>query len=199
MYVTDNGYDERGSRPVWGTADVLWRVQKGVWYGWPDFSAGEPLSAKEFKAPRKAQPEFLLTTHPNEPPKPVTKFAVHSSADGFDFSRSERFGHVGQAFVAMFGDEAPGVGKTLHPAGFKIARVDVKTGLVDDFAVNKGKQNGPASKIGGGGLERPVSVRFNPAGDVLYVVDFGVVLHDKEGAKPQERTGVIWKITNGNR
>lgn len=195
LYVTENGYDDRGSRPVWGTADVLWRVQPHLWYGWPDFSAGEPLTREEFKPPHKAQPEFLLAEHPNEPPKPVAKFAVHSSADGLDFSRSDAFGHSGEAFVALFGDEAPAVGKVLHPAGFKVVRVDVESGIIEDFAVNRGKENGPASKVGGGGLERPVAVRFNPAGDALYVVDFGVLLHDKKGAKPQQGTGVVWKIT----
>jgi glucose/arabinose dehydrogenase len=37
MYVSDNGYDERGSRPVLGAPDVLWEVKQGTWYGWPDF------------------------------------------------------------------------------------------------------------------------------------------------------------------
>jgi glucose/arabinose dehydrogenase len=197
LYVSDNGYDERGSRPVWGAADILWEVKSGSWYGWPDYSAGEPLTWKKFKAPGKEQPKFLLARHPGKPPEPVARFAVHSSADGLDFSRSERFGHQGEAFVAILGDEAPSTGKLLHAAGFKVVRVDVKKGVIEDFAVNKGKHNGPASKIGGGGLERPVSVKFNRDGDALYVVDFGVILQDKAGAHPQKGTGVIWKITKG--
>jgi glucose/arabinose dehydrogenase len=195
LYATDNGYDERGSRPVWGAADVLWKVQSGVWYGWPDFSAGEPVNTEHFDAPGKHQPKFLLAEHPNAPPKPITKFGVHSSANGLDFSRSEHFGHVGEAFVALFGDQSPSVGKLLHPVGFKVVRVNVENGWVEDFAVNRGPKNGPASKMKGDGLERPVAVRFNSAGDALYVVDFGVLLEDKKGAHPQQNTGVIWKIT----
>jgi glucose/arabinose dehydrogenase len=195
LYVSDNGYDDRGSRPVWGTADVLWEARQGTWYGWPDYSAGEPLTMEKFKPPGKKQPQFILASHPNRPPEPIARFAVHGSADGLDFSRSASFGYTGQAFVALLGDEAPAVGKTLNPAGFNVVRVDVQQGLVEDFAVNKGKKNGPASKVGGGGLERPVSVRFSPDGAELYVVDFGVILHDKQGAKPQQETGVIWRIT----
>ena len=41
----------------------------------------------------------------------AAKLGVHSSSDGLDFSRSESFGHVGEAFVAQFGDMAPGAGK----------------------------------------------------------------------------------------
>lgn len=194
LFVTDNAFDDRGSRPVWGTADVLWRVQPDLWYGWPDFSAGEPVTLKKFKPPGQAQPQFLLAKHPNAPPAPVARFGVHSSADGLDFSRSDTFGYVGDAFVALLGDEAPAVGKTLHPVGFKVVRVNIDRGTVEDFAVNKGKKNGPASKIGSAGLERPVAVRFNPKGDALYVVDFGVLLHDKTGAKPQQKSGAIWRI-----
>ena len=194
LYVSDNGYDERGSRPIWGAADILWAVNKGVWYGWPDFSAGMPLNRKHFKPPGKKQPQFLLASHPNRPPDPTAIFPVHSSADGFDFSRSSQFGYVGEAFVALFGDEAPSVGKILHPVGAKVVRVDVGNGLIQEFAVNKGRQGGPASKIGGNGLERPVAARFNPAGNALYVVDFGVMLQSKKGARPQQGTGVLWRI-----
>ncbi len=195
LYVTDNGYDQRGSRPVWGTADLLWAVQPKTWYGWPDFSAGEPLTERRFKPPGKKRTEFLLAKHPNEPPKPAALFGVHSSADGFDFSRNDSFGHVGEAFVALLGDEAPAVGKVLHPVGFKVVRVNVTTGVVEPFAVNRGKKDGPASRIHTGGLERPVAARFSHDGKALYVVDFGVMNHDKKGAKPRAGTGLIWKIT----
>lgn len=44
LYVTENGFDNRGSRPVWGAADFLWRVEEGLWYGWPDFAGGQALT-----------------------------------------------------------------------------------------------------------------------------------------------------------
>ena len=195
LFVTDNGYDDRGSRPIWGAADVLWAVTNGVWYGWPDFSAGTPLTRKDFKPPRRKRPQFLLASHPNRPPDPAAIFAVHSSADGFDFSRSSQFGYTGDAFVALFGDEAPAVGKVLHPVGAKVVRVDVRSGLIEEFAVNKGRKTGPASKTGGHGFERPVAARFAPAGNALYVVDFGVMTHSKKGAQPRPGSGVVWRIT----
>ena len=194
LYATDNGYDERGSRPIWGAPDLLWRVQTNLWYGFPDFSGNEPVHSGRFTKPLARRPSLLMSKHPNIPPAPVTKFPVHSSANGIDFSRNEKFGHVGQAFVALFGDQSPDVGKLLHPVGFHITRVNVQNGVTEIFATNK-KGTGPASKIESYGLERPVSVKFNPAGDALYVVDFGVLLQEKDGAKPQIETGVLWKIT----
>jgi glucose/arabinose dehydrogenase len=196
LFVTDNGYDQRGSRPVWGAGDLFWEIKPGMWYGFPDFSAELPLQRDvEFKAPGEAYVQALLKTYPNIPPKPAAVLGVHSSSNGFDFSTSPSFGFEGEAFVAQFGDMAPGAGKVLAPVGFKIVRVNVKDGIIRDFAVNKGKRNGPASWLKSGGLERPVSARFNSSGRDLYVVDFGILQTGNEGPKPKSETGVIWKIS----
>jgi glucose/arabinose dehydrogenase len=194
LYVTDNGFDERGSRPVWGSGDVLWKIDNGKWYGWPDFSAGKRVSDEEFKSPGKDEAKLLLHQFPNSPPKPAAIFGVHSSANGLDFAPAT-FGFEGEGFVALFGDMAPGVGKVLSPVGFKVVRVNVMTGVIRDFVVNKGKRNGPATWIGTNGIERPISVKFDPAGKSLYVVDFGILKTTKDGPEPQLRTGVVWKIT----
>ena len=196
LYVTDNAYDKRGSRPVFGAGDVLWEVKQGTWYGWPDFSAGLPLDrGDQFKTPLQEKPRLLLAEYPNLPPGPAAVLPVHASANGLDFSRSEAFGHRGEAFVALFGDQSPGTGKVMAPVGFKVVRVDVKSGVVRDFAVNKGKRNGPSSALGTGGLERPVAARFDPSGEALYVVDFGMLKETKKGSVPQQKTGVLWRIT----
>ena len=198
LFATENGYDERGSRPVWGAGDVLWQVNKGHWYGWPDFSAGQPLTDDQYKPPGDPELQFLLAQHPGTPPYPVAIFGVHSSSNGLDFSRSDAFGYKGEAFVAQFGDQAPAVGKLLSPVGYKIVRVDVRRGMqrgiIEDFAVNRGYDNGPASLRGTGGLERPVAVRFDPAGTALYVVDFGIMTVDGKGTHPVKGTGVLWRI-----
>jgi glucose/arabinose dehydrogenase len=164
-----------------------------MWYGWPDFVAGQPIS--RFKPPHKKRPAFLLASHPNQPPKPAARFAVHSSANGLDISRNDQFGYKGEAFVALFGDEAPAVGRVLEPVGVQVVRVNLETGAIEGFAVNRGRQNAPASKLNHGGLERPVAARFNPDGSELYIVDFGVMGHDAQGAHPGIGTGALWRVT----
>jgi glucose/arabinose dehydrogenase len=196
LYATDNAYDDRGSRPVHGAGDLLWAVERGRWHGWPDFHGRRRLDdGDHYKPPGRKRPPPLLATYPNRPPAPAAILGVHSSSNGFDFSRTRRFGWRGQAFVAQFGDQAPVVGKVLGPVGFKVVRVDVVTGVVDDFAVNPGPTNGPASALGSGGLERPIAARFDPAGDALYVVDFGVLTMSSAGSTPHAGTGVLWRIT----
>jgi hypothetical protein len=73
----------------------------------------------------------------------------------------------------------------------------VKTGRIEDFVVNRSDKSGPASKIGSAGIERPLGLRFDPSGNALYVVDFGIMLMDKTGPKPQQQTGVLWRVTRG--
>jgi glucose/arabinose dehydrogenase len=195
LYATDNGYDERGSRPVWGAGDLLWAVREGLWYGWPDFSGDRPLTDEEFDPPSGPAPRFLLARHPNPPPKPAAILPVHASANGLTFSTNPAFGHVGDAFVALFGDQSPATGDLLAPVGFKVVRVEVGNGLVHEFAANRGKAVEPASRNRGSGLERPIAVRFDPAGESLWVVDFGVLLERPNGTRPIQGTGCVWKIT----
>ncbi|WP_066625753.1 PQQ-dependent sugar dehydrogenase [Rufibacter roseus] len=194
LYVTDNGYDTRGSRPGYGSGDVLWAIEPGQWYGWPDYSGGQPMNTEDYETPDK-DPKFLLAKHPNSPPKPVAVLGVHSSSNGLDFSSNSQFGFQGEAFIAQFGDMAPEVGRIYGPVGYKVVRVNTNTGEITDFAVNKGKTNGPASEMKHGGLERPIAVKFNPSGTALYVVDFGVMPMTEQGPAPKQQTGVLWKIT----
>lgn len=194
LYVTENGYDDRGSRPVWGVGDYLWKVEQGGWYGWPDYGGGHELSESNLKVPGKGKIDKILAEDPGEPPLPVASLGVHSSSCGFDFSKSAKFGFAGEAFITQFGDMAPDVGKVEQPVGFKVVRVNLSTGNINDFVVNR-KKKGPASKIKSGGIERPVAARFSPDGSSLYVVDFGIMLTSKKGPMPVEKTGVVWKVT----
>jgi glucose/arabinose dehydrogenase len=195
LFVTDNSYDDRGSRPVHGAGDLLWEVRRGVWYGWPDFHAGRPLDQGDhFDPPGKPRPERLLASPPGVPPRPAAVLDVHASANAFDFARSAAFGHAGDAFVPLFGDQAPQAGKTWAPVGFKVVRVNPADGVVREFAVNRGRRNGPASWLRGGGLERPIAARFDPSGQALYLVDFGVMTMSDRGTTPYAGTGVLWRI-----
>jgi glucose/arabinose dehydrogenase len=194
LLVSENSFDERGSRPVFGTGDVLWRIEPGTWYGWPDYWSGIPLTDAEwFSPPGQDAPGFLHSEHPGVPPEPFAFLGVHSSSNGLDVSRSAIFGFEGDIFVAQFGDMAPSVGKVLEPVGFKVVRIDSQ-GNVYDFVANRGARNGPASRLGTAGLERPVSVAFDPSGGSLYVVDFGVMTIAPDGPRPQLGTGVIWRV-----
>lgn len=192
LYVTENGFDIRGSRPIRTNGDHLWKVQQGMWYGWPDFEGGKPVQSEVLnKGEKPAKP--LLASYPDNPPQPVAVFGVHSSADGIAFSKNNSFGQEGKAFVAEFGDMTPMTGATTSPVGFKVVTVDVNSGHIEDFMTNK-KKNAPASMMKGKGIERPLGVTFSPDGKSLYVVDFGI-LQINGMPVPKHNSGVLWKVT----
>lgn len=197
LYLTENAFDVRGNRPVWGAGDVLWEINQGQWYGWPDYAAGLPIYSMEgFTPPGEEKILKILKEDPGTPPKPAAVLGVHSSSNGLDVISSQEFGKPGHIMVAQFGDQAPFVGKVWNPVGFKVVMVDPETGVIKDFAANMSKKNGPASWVKNNGLERPIDVKFNPQGDALYVVDFGrLFMSEKGDSNPQVKTGVVWKIT----
>lgn len=194
LFATDHGYEVRGSRAVFGAGDLLWEVHPGAWYGWPDFNGGQRIDDEVFRPASYPPPRRLLAIYPNEPPLPTANMAAHSSCYGLDFSHHAAFGHVGEAFVAQMGAQAPTADTVMAPVGVKVVRVDTQTGRVTDFAVNRGDRQGPASRTGGGGLERPVAARFSPGGEALYVVDLGILPSDRKGGPRHEGTGVLWRI-----
>jgi hypothetical protein len=55
----------------------------------------------------------------------------------------------------------------------------------------------PAGGGAGAGLERPVAARFDPAGDALYIVDFGVMTLGAKPPEPPAGTGLLWGVTRG--
>lgn len=65
------GIENRGLRPVNGDVDYIYDIRKGVWYGWPDFSGGDPLTSPRFRRD-KAYTETILESPPNlNPPAPI--------------------------------------------------------------------------------------------------------------------------------
>ncbi|TCP29416.1 glucose/sorbosone dehydrogenase [Scopulibacillus darangshiensis] len=191
LFAANHGIDERGSRPVANSPDEFRIIRSGMWYGWPDYTGGYPITAPMFKPENKPQPEFLLRRHPMEPPKPLSRFAPHSAAMGFDFNSRTDFAPIGDAFIAEFGSEAPTTtgGKPAPRVGHRVSRIDLRTGNVSPFAVNK--TGGAASATNSGGFERPIDVVFGPNGE-MYIVDFGIFPPAREAPA---KTGVIWRVT----
>ncbi|MFD0771174.1 hypothetical protein ACFQZ1_20735 [Bacillus sp. CGMCC 1.60114] len=73
-----------------------------MWYGWPDYTGGHPITNSMFKPQGQSQPIFLLAHHPMQPPKPITTFAPHSAIMGFDFNyRSNTFEKWGVLSTAL--------------------------------------------------------------------------------------------------
>ena len=193
LFSSNHGADVRGSRPIDNSPDEFQLIMPGVWYGWPDYTGGLPVTLPRFKAEGKEQPEFLIANHPMIPPNPFALFTPHAAIMGFDFNYNRDFGPYGDAYIAEFGSEAPETtgGKPLPGVGHRISRINMNTGDTTTFAINK--SGFAASYSGDGGFESPIDVVFGPD-DAMYILDFAVT-PENEPDEFYPGSGVIWKIT----
>jgi glucose/arabinose dehydrogenase len=172
------GEDMRGSRPM-HAPDALCEVKQGAWYGWPDFSGGNPVSAwmpEDSDAPTAP----VMRDHPALEP-PLYLFEAHCAAVSMDFSDSDAFGFRGEAFIAEWGAEQPfTTGGKMIFRGQKLVRLDLNSLQKSDFYRKRPGENLFAPN-------RPVMARFSPDGSALYLLDHGLRAIPKSGA--------LWKIT----
>ncbi len=200
LYASDNGYDERGSRPIAHAPDLLWVVKKDAWYGFPDYAGGIPVTDSRFQPEKGPAPKFLMRDHPPVE-KPFATLTHHVGAAKIDFGRGTDFGFPGHLFLALSGDMNPITGMHAERSGFEVVRIDPATGKVEPFFKAKKEFLGPKGMeyVTTAGPRRPVDVRFSPDGKALYVVDVGsvAVLSTATGPAPRPfpGSGVVWRVT----
>jgi beta-lactamase class A/glucose/arabinose dehydrogenase len=207
LIAIDQGYQDRGSRPVANAPDPVYCVRKDVWYGWPDFVGGEPINDPKFLSSSKNVPlANLMQSHP-QPEKPIALFETGTGAMKFAFApvvfdKSQRmyvaaFGQ-GDIASAEFGSKGFQHGissittskSSTHPGSCVLA-LDTSTGKHEVFASNKSLAPAGTNLSG---FNHPVDVKFGPDGS-MYVVDFGVIESNGKTYKTVSGTGSIWKIS----
>jgi glucose/arabinose dehydrogenase len=198
LYVTDNAYDDRGSRPVANAKDNIFQIKQDGWYGFPDYSSGIPVTDSQFRSTRGPKIKFLMEDHPPVEQAWLTR-PENAAAAKFDFSTSDEFGHKGQMFLAEFGSGTPLTGVDPNWNGYSVIRIDPTSKQTQPFLTNRAMGKTPEQKSVGAGPRHPVEAKFSPNGHVLYVVDIGVISFALAGAGPfpipVPGTGVIWRIT----
>lgn len=67
------GMENLGNRPINRDFDYLYKIDKGKWYGWPDFSGGDPISSPRFKGENVVS--RLIANPPNKTvPAPLYQY-----------------------------------------------------------------------------------------------------------------------------
>ena len=197
LYVADNGYDDRGSRPVANAKDNIYKIKQGAWYGFPDYSSGIPVTDDQFRSERGARLRFLMAEHPPVE-KPWLIRPENAAVTKFDYSTSENFGFNGHMFLTEVGSSTPISGEP-NMAGYSVVRINPETKEAQPFLTNR--KPGPEGKeyVETAGPRRPVDAKFSPDGEALYIVDIGAIGAAIGGAgpfpQPVPGTGVIWRIT----
>jgi glucose/arabinose dehydrogenase len=192
LYASENGYDERGSRPVANAPDHVWVIKEGAWYGFPDYVGGVPVTDERFAPAKGNKPKFLLREHPPVQ-TPLAALPVHAGVAKMEV------GFDGQLYLAQFGDTMPITGQLKEHVVSQVVRIDPKTGQATPFFRTRPDAAGPKGLeyTATAGPRRMVDVRQSPDGRALYVVDLGayMVLPLKVPLpQPFAGTGVVWRI-----
>jgi len=184
LLVTNNGADERGSRPIANDFDKVYKIDltnssgSPKYFGWPDYfnnseSVNNNSKFLSDSSPNDKLPKFLIKDHPSIG-KPLSLLGEGVAVTQLAVSKNNSFGFPGMAFVGEFGTAAP----LIHPfaqltqkmpgftpviVGQKVLLLDPKTGNFSDFISLKNIDKN----------FRPIGVKFNPQGDALYIISNG--------------------------
>ncbi|WP_298838283.1 hypothetical protein, partial [Clostridium sp.] len=72
VLVIVGGMEARGLRAVKGDSDYIYKIKKNEWYGFPDYSGGDPISSPKFTDLFNKPIPAILDNHPTiNPPAPI--------------------------------------------------------------------------------------------------------------------------------
>lgn len=178
LFVSNNGVDERGSRPIFDDWDDMFIIHLGQgvpFFGWPDHFH-DPVT----RQPRPVTDSFFCPPSPPYGMCPqfafsdsfLSKLTVrpafaelenHSSSNMFGFSPNADFGFMGDIFIAETGAIPPGTSAT-SLIEFKVPRIDRNAGTVSDFIAHT--SNDMATVFAPTGMNKPIDVKFR--GQYVY-------------------------------
>lgn len=178
LLATDQGADDRGSRPISNCPDFLFEVWVGAWYGWPDFMGGVPVTDARFGGA-----QFLLANHDDlpTPERALMAFEKNVCAAKFDFAPRQAGWWEGHLLVALFGDERPLSARPGPRAGRCLVRVDPSDWSLHPVLTPP--------------LQRPIDVMFTPEESSAYVLDFGEFeITPEKKVQARRWSGSLWKF-----
>jgi glucose/arabinose dehydrogenase len=191
LLVTDQGPDDRGSRPIGNAPDLLYEIPMDLgeggpsWFGWPDFVGGVPVDDPAFRPTRGPAPRAILANHHQLPlpQKPLLRFPVNAAATKLAMLDPDT------ALVALFGDERPMTApyqKDGERVGRSVARLELQ------------KDSATLHPTGWGPFHRPIDVALTPDGKSALVLDFGEFEMDAErGVVARAGSGAVWRVALG--
>ncbi|WMJ79219.1 hypothetical protein RBU49_09990 [Clostridium sp. MB40-C1] len=97
------GMEDRGLRPVKGDTDYIYVIKQKSWYGWPDYSGGDPLNSPRFKGSNNKSIYFILDNHPTT--NPGAPLYVHKKLDALKGVAVDKTGTLGEIDSVYFYDD----------------------------------------------------------------------------------------------
>jgi len=102
LLAATGGMEKRGIRPVVGDYDYVYEINNNVWYGWPDYSGGDPINSPRFRVSAKEKIDFILDKHPSSsPPAPLYQ---HKGVGSMGSIAIDKFEYLGEKDSIYFYD-----------------------------------------------------------------------------------------------
>jgi hypothetical protein len=93
ILVTVGGMEDRGLRPVKGDSDYIYQIKKNAWYGFPDYTGGDPINSPKFKGLKNKAIPFILEQHiTTNPPAPIYQHSAVNSLVGLAIDKKAILG-----------------------------------------------------------------------------------------------------------
>lgn len=115
IYASVGGMENRGVRPIIGDSDYIFEIENNKWYGFPDYSGGDPITSPKFKGKNNETIQFILTNPPStNPPAP---FYQHKSLSSLKNVFIDKNGDWGTKDSIYFYDDKDNIVYTIENNG----------------------------------------------------------------------------------
>lgn len=82
LFAIVGGIEDRGLRPVKNDKDYIYKLKEKEWYGWPDYSGGDPITSGRFTDNTRLN--FIIENQPTKiPDGPFYQYKDISALKGF--------------------------------------------------------------------------------------------------------------------
>lgn len=129
------GIHESGYRPLSGDSDYLYEIKgEKTWYGWPDYSGGDPVSSPRFREEGKPKVNFVTDKHESYiMPKPIYQNEKVGEMNSLIIDREGKFGNK-DSFI-FFDNEEKVLVNLLKEGAIKNIAFFEKDAYVDDIKI----------------------------------------------------------------
>ncbi|KOA21371.1 hypothetical protein CLHOM_00420 [Clostridium homopropionicum DSM 5847] len=103
LIASVGGMEDRGLRGIKGDTDYIYVINSKGWYGWPDYSGGDPINSPRFKDSSNNTVGFIMDNHPTT--NPSAPIYIHNSVSSLKSIAIDTSGQLGEADTIYFYDE----------------------------------------------------------------------------------------------
>lgn len=129
-----SGMKNEGLRPVNRDKDYIYKVEMGKWYGWPDYSGGDPINSPRFKG------EEIIKPLIENPPRKVIEGPIyqHNALDTLKELAIDKEGAILEKDSLLFWDKEEAMISALSPEKIYLKVLKVKdNSQIEDIIFNK--------------------------------------------------------------